>query len=86
MKKEIDIFGTIHYYNDNNELHREDGPALESTSGDKSWWINGKPHREDGPAIEWVDGSKEYWYNNIYYPEIETDEEWIKFVKLMVFL
>ena len=47
MRKEIDKFGTISYYNDNNEFHREDGPAKEYRNGDKFWWINGKPHRED---------------------------------------
>jgi hypothetical protein len=25
----------------NGQLHREDGPAVEYTDGDKSWWLNG---------------------------------------------
>ena len=29
MRKEIDKCGTIRYYNKNNELHREEGPAIE---------------------------------------------------------
>mgnify|MGYP003349139515 CR=1 FL=1 len=29
MKKEIDSNGTIRYYNDQGQLHREDGPAVE---------------------------------------------------------
>ena len=45
----------------NGTLHREDGPAIESTNGYKSWYINGQLHREDGPAIEEADGRKE-WY------------------------
>ena len=108
MKKIIDKIGNIFYYNENNELHREDGPAveyasgnkywfkngkrhrkdgpaIESTNGAKYWFKNGKRHREDGPAIEYVEGDKEYWYNYIEYPEIKTDEEWIRFIKLMVF-
>lgn len=45
----------------NNELHREDGPAVEFFNGDKSWYKEGKRHREDGPAIENADGSK-FWF------------------------
>ena len=47
----------------NDDLHREDGPAVEWADGDKYWYINGKLHREDGPAIEWENGDK-YWYIN----------------------
>ena len=45
------------------ELHREDGPAIEFTNGNKEWWLNGKLHREDGPAIEYTNGTKEWWLN-----------------------
>ena len=34
-------------------LHREDGPAVETSDGIREWWINGDLHREDGPACEW---------------------------------
>ena len=47
------------YLNDN--LHREDGPAVEWSSGSKSWYLHHKLHREDGPAIEEPNGTKE-WY------------------------
>ena len=60
--KEIDSMGTVWYYK-NNTLHREDGPAIEFTSGTKAWYINDKLHREDGPAIECANGSK-FWYIN----------------------
>ena len=86
MKKIIDEFGTICYYNENDEYHREDGPAIEYACGDKSWYKNDKLHREDGPAIEFADDRKEYWYNDIEYPNIKSDEEWIRFVKLIIFL
>ena len=66
-------------------MHREGGPAVEYAYGDKSWYKNGKRHKEDGPAVERAGDYKEYWYNNILYPKIKTDEEWIRFVKLMVF-
>jgi len=32
--------------------HREDGPAIIRSNGNKYWMYNGKYHREDGPAIE----------------------------------
>ena len=109
MRKEIDKWGTIFYYNEKNKLHREEGPAVEYTTGNKfwykngefhreegpamefasgtrEWYKNGQCHREDGPAVECANGDKEYWYNNVKYPEIKTDEEWIRFVKLIVFL
>ena len=38
---EKDQFGTIRWYQDNN-LHRLDGPALEWSNGDKSWFYKGK--------------------------------------------
>ena len=47
----------------NGKLHREDGPAIENTNGDKQWIKNGFLHREDGPAMEFAAGSK-YWYKN----------------------
>ena len=86
MRKEIDKFGNIFYYNENNEYHREDGPAIEYIDGTKFWYKNGKYHREDGPAVKWDFGTTEYWYNNINYPGIKTDEEWKRFIKLMIFL
>ena len=109
MKRIIDQLGTICFYNDKGNLHRENAPAVECANGNKFWykngkldredgpareyvdgekhWIkNGQYHKEDGPAIEYADGEVKYYYNNILYPEIKTDEEWIKFVKLMVFL
>lgn len=46
-------------------LHREDGPAVELSNGNKFWYKNGKPHRINGPAAECVNGNK-YWYKNGY--------------------
>ena len=87
MRKETDKCGTIRYYNKNNELHREEGPAIEwAAYGYKAWYRNGNLHREDGPAREFASGKKEYWYNDINYPEIKTNEEWIKFIKLIIFM
>ena len=53
----------IEYHNDEGQLHRVDGPAIEWIDGGKEWWLNDKRHREDGPAVEWDNGSK-VWYLN----------------------
>jgi|TARA_R110000824_G_scaffold314114_1_gene500973 hypothetical protein len=47
----------------NGKKHREDGPAIEASNGDKQWFLDGKRHREDGPACEYVTGDK-HWYLN----------------------
>ena len=61
-KVTVDEDGTVRWHKPGtNELHREDGPAVEYADGDKYWYINGKRHREDGSAIEYPDGTK-YWY------------------------
>ena len=65
----------------NGKKHREDGPAVEYTNGDKEWWINDQCHREDGPAIEYC---YKAWYTNgqlhrIDGPAVEYtngDKEW----------
>lgn len=49
------------YYN--NQLHREDGPAVKWSDGTKIWYQNGLRHRTDGPAFEKLDGTK-LWYQN----------------------
>ena len=61
----IDKSGNKFYYKDKEMtiLHREDAPAIEWSTGGKSWFLNGKRHREDAPAIESSNGSKA-WYLN----------------------
>ncbi|MFA5024235.1 MAG: hypothetical protein WC523_04725 [Patescibacteria group bacterium] len=71
--KHVDEHGTIRYYV-HNQLHREDGPAIEWAGGSKDWWINDKRHREDGPALEWADGYKEWWINGVEYTKKEFRE------------
>ena len=56
MRIEIDEKGTKRYYNNQEELHHEDGPAVEYSDGSKLWCINDQLHREGGPAIEWANG------------------------------
>jgi len=47
----------------NDELHRDDGPAVERASGSKYWYQNNQLHRIDGPAVEHADGHR-FWYQN----------------------
>jgi hypothetical protein len=58
----VDKHGNKRWYNENGQLHREDGPATERDNGTKQWYKNGKKHREDGPAVESVDGQE--WFLN----------------------
>ena len=71
----VDRRGNKHWYNENNKLHREDGPAAEYADGTKRWYINGKFHREDGPAVERADGRKEWHVNGKFY---NTIPEWVE--------
>jgi len=77
---QIDIHGNKFYYL-NGHLHREDGPAVEYTSGTKEWYLNGKLHREDGPAVEWFDRNKA-WYLNGRWTGDEQPANWEELVLL----
>jgi hypothetical protein len=68
--------GYIEYRNDKGELHREDGPAVEISDGDKAWYLNGKRHRTDGPAFEYPNGDKEWYLNDKRHREDGPAIEW----------
>ena len=55
--------GEFHHDFDLTQLHRTDGPAVEWTTGNYEWWLNGKRHRLGGPAIQTIDGNY-WWYMN----------------------
>ncbi len=56
------------------KLHREDGPAVEYSSGAKHWLLHGKRHRKDGPAYEGADGYKQWWlHDERVHPETLVD-------------
>lgn len=76
------LYDKIEYYNDQGQLHREDGPAIEHEQY-KSWWVNGKRHREDGPAIIWNDGAEFWWFDDQHYP---SKEEWEQMVNFKAFI
>ena len=58
----IEDDGTTGWYKDD-KLHREDGPAVVYSNGDKVWALNGEPHRVNGPAAVYFCGNK-LWYLN----------------------
>ena len=60
-KVTVDEQKTIRWYNDKDERHRLDGPAVEWLDGYKAWWIDGKLHRLDGPAVEDAYGYKAWF-------------------------
>jgi hypothetical protein len=60
IKIVVDEDGNKKYYL-GNDLHREDGPALEFANGTKHWFKDDKLHRDDGPAIEFANGDR-HWY------------------------
>ncbi len=54
-----------YWYDENSQYHRDDGPALEFTNGEKHWYQHGKKHRDnDLPAIERANGNKEWYLND----------------------
>ena len=61
------------YYNNQNQAHREDGPAVILSTGSEFWYYNGQRHRENGPAIEWHDGTKEW---HIFGKRYTEDKYW----------
>ena len=75
-KVTIDEKGTTRWYNIQDQLHREEGPAIECSNGTKSWWVNDQRHREEGPAIEWSNGSKEWYLNSQRHREDGPAVEW----------
>ena len=71
----VDDNGDISWFNESNQLHREEGPAVEYSDGEKRWYRNDKLHREDGPAVEMPDGTKEWYLNEYFYTESEYNDE-----------
>jgi len=85
MKIVTDKFGNKKYYNKKNQLHREDGPAVEYYIGDKVWYLNGEIHRLDGAAFETENGFKEWYYKGKSIP-VSSQEEFERYIKLLAFI
>lgn len=62
-KVTVDENKNIRWYNDKDQLHRLNGPAIEWAGSSKAWFVEDKLHRLDGPAIEGADSYKA-WYVN----------------------
>ena len=71
LRREVDKFGTIRYYNSNNQIHRISGPAVIYADGPEYWYQNGRLHRLDGLAIIWSGGGGGWFINDIRYSEEE---------------
>ena len=57
----------VEWLNEDDQLHRTDGPAAEYADGTRYWYVNGKRHRTDGPAFEYASGVLEWWENGQRY-------------------
>ena len=42
--RKVDSYGTIRYTNEKGLYHREDGPAIEYSSGNVEYYLNGKDY------------------------------------------
>lgn len=60
----------------NDQLHNEEGPAVEYNCGTEKWYFHGQLHNESGPAIDYKDGTFD-WY--IYGQELSEEKfnEWL---------
>ena len=74
IKYEVTVNNEVTRWFFNGVLHREDGPAVEWTNGNKAWYLNGNLHREDGAAVEYADGYKEWWVNGKQLTEAEFNQ------------
>ena len=61
--------GTKYWLNQNDQLHRLDGPAVEYSSGYKAWYQDDQLHRLDGPAVEYSNGDKIWCIEDKNYTE-----------------
>lgn len=49
---DTDYRGNKFWFNARGQVHRNGGPAIETTNGEKQWYRNGVLDRADGPAVE----------------------------------
>jgi len=76
----------IFFTDENGFYHNDNGPAYRSKiSNLKFWKIHGINHRLDGPAAEYSDGKKE-WHLNGVRILVNSQEEFERYLKLLVFI
>jgi hypothetical protein len=79
----ISSLGTKYWRNSKGELHRIDGPVIETCDGVKVWYLNGKKHRSDGPTVEYPNGYKyKEWWINGQKIDCNDNEEFLRIVKM----
>lgn len=62
-----DSIGNRTWYQYVDNMHREDGPAIENkTNGIRYWVKNNKLHRNRMPAVIWGSGYIEYHENGVF--------------------
>jgi hypothetical protein len=82
---------TVRYWlNDQQQiLHREDGPAVEDTDGNyRAYYVYGKLHRMDGPAREHISKSGISWIEwsiNGITIDCNSQEEFEQYMRLKAF-
>ena len=74
MNPQISSIGTKRWYNEADQLHNPDGPAVIYAHGSQHWYINGKRHRTDGPANIYPNGVKQYWIHGKELTEEEFND------------
>jgi hypothetical protein len=79
MKHEIDKYGEF-WYDDDMQLHRDDGPAIIWDTFSCEYYQHGKLHRLDGPArhFRYVDE----WYIDGERIDCNSNEEFLRIVKM----
>lgn len=70
---EIDKDGTQRWRDENDELHRDGGPAVIRVDGFHVWFQHGFHHRADGPAVIYTSGKVAWYFNHVEY----TFEDWL---------
>ena len=50
-KVTVDEIGTVEWYNENGQRHREDGPAIEWADGTVEWWLHNVKYPPTGPIM-----------------------------------
>ena len=61
----IDCYGTKKWYNNNNEIHRDqDKPAVIYKNGSKIWCINNELYRDQDKLAKIYNTNEKLWYKN----------------------
>jgi len=79
----IPSLGTLYYLNE--QLHREDGPAIVYCDGTEEWYLNDYRHRIDGPAIVYPNGILQWYLNGekVNPEDLPCDYEYLKLKYLL---